>query len=84
MIKPRRNSVLSTRSSARGRAVQEFQERGYDVWAREKGYGRRWAAETAFSTFKRMFGEHSLDRSMDCIGKELVARVSLYNMLVNM
>ncbi len=50
----------------------------------EKGYGRRWAVETAFSTFKRMFGEHSLARSMDCITRELVAKVSLYNMLVNM
>jgi len=53
-------------------------------WAREKGYGRRWAAETAFSTFKRLFGEHSLARSMDSITRELVVKVSLYNMLVNM
>ncbi len=84
VVKPRRNSVPSTRSSARGRAVREFQELGYEAWAEEKGYGRRWAVETAFSTFKRMFGEHSLARSMDCITRELVAKVSLYNMLVNM
>jgi len=84
VVKPRRNSVPSTRSSARGRAVREFQELGYEGWAVEKGYGRRWAVETAFSTFKRMFGEHSLARSMDCITRELVAKVSLYNMLVNM
>ena len=57
---------------------------GYEDWSREKGYGRRWAVETAFSTFKRMFGEHSLARSMDCITRELVAKVSVYNMLVNM
>ncbi len=84
VIKPRRNSVSSTRSAARGRAVEEFLELGYEDWAEEKGYGRRWAVETAFSTFKRLFGEHSLARSMDCIGKELVAKVSLYNMLVSM
>ncbi len=84
VVKPRRNSVPSTRSSVRGRAVREFQELGYEDWAREKGYGRRWAVETAFSTFKRLFGEHSLARSMDCITRELVAMVSLYNMLVNM
>jgi len=41
-------------------------------------------AETAFSTFKRMFGEHSLARTMDSITKELVAKVMLYNMLVNL
>ena len=84
VIKPRRNSVPGTASPARGRAVEEFLELGYEGWAVEKGYGRRWAVETAFSTFKRLFGEHSLARSMDCITRELVAKVSLYNMLVNM
>jgi hypothetical protein len=32
---------------------------GYEDWTHEKGYGRRWAVETAFSTFKRLFEEHS-------------------------
>ena len=84
VVKPRRNSVSGTASPARGRAVREFLELGYEGWAVEKGYGRRWAAETAFSTFKRLFGEHSLARTMDNITRELVAKVSLYNMLVNM
>jgi hypothetical protein len=84
VVKPRRNSVPGTKSSARGRAVWKFQELGYEAWAREKGYGRRWMAETVFSTFKRLFGEHSLARGMDYIIQELVAKVSLYNMLVNM
>ena len=64
--------------------MEEFLGLGYEAWVEEKGYGRRWAAETAFSTFKRLLGEHILARSMDRIGKELVAKVSLYNMLVNM
>jgi hypothetical protein len=64
--------------------LREFQELGYEGWAGEKGYGRRWAVETAFSTFKRLFGEHSLARTMDNIARELVAKVSLYNMLVNL
>ena len=84
VIKPRRNSRPDTRSPARRRAVEEFLGLGYEAWAGEKGYGRRWAVETAFSTFKRMFGEHSLARTMDNITRELVAKVSLYNMLVNM
>jgi hypothetical protein len=29
------------------------------------GYGRWWAAETAFSTFKRLYGEHSMARNME-------------------
>ena len=62
----------------------EVQEIGYEAWAREKGIGRRWMAGTIFSMFKRLFGEHSLARGMDYIIQELVAKVSLYNMLVNM
>ena len=77
VIKPRRNSVSSTRSSTRGRAVWEFLGLGYDGWAVEKGYGRLWMAETAFSTFKRLFGEHSLSRTMENIAHELVAKVAL-------
>jgi len=84
VIKPRRNSVPDTASPARGRAVREFLDLGYDGWAVEKGYGRRWMAETAFSTFKRLFGEHSLARSLENIAHELVAKVALYNMLVNL
>jgi len=84
VVKPRRGSRPDTRSPVRGRAVEEFLGMGYKVWAEERGYGRRWAVETMFSTFKRLFGGHSLARSMDCIGKELMAKVSLYNMLVNM
>jgi hypothetical protein len=45
--------------------------------------GRRWAVETAYSTFKRLFGEHSLTRSLE--HREGVGgKVALYNMLVNM
>ena len=84
VIKPRRNSVSSTRSSTRERAAWEFLGLDYDGWAGEKGYGRRWAVETAFSTFKRLFGEHSLSRTMENIAHELVAKVALYNMLVNL
>jgi hypothetical protein len=39
--------------------------------------------ETAYSTFKRLFGEHSLARSFEGIVRELVGKVALYNVLVN-
>ena len=55
VIKPRRNSRLDTPSPARRRAVRRFRDLGYEAWAKLKGYGRRWMAETAFSTFKRLF-----------------------------
>jgi hypothetical protein len=41
-------------------------------------------AETAFSTFKRLFGEHSLAKTLENINKELTTKVALYNMLINL
>lgn len=84
VIKPRRNSRMDTWSPARRRAVEEFLDLGYEAWAEDKGYGRRWMAETAFSTFKRLFGEHSLARTLENVVHELVAKAALYNMLVNL
>jgi len=84
VIKPRRNSVPAAGSSARGRVVNEFLGLGYEAWACEKGYGDRWMVETAYSSFKRLFGECSLSRTLENIAHELVAKVALYNLLVNM
>jgi hypothetical protein len=84
VIKPRRNSRLDTRCPGRRLAVGRVRELGYDAWAKLTGYGRRWAVETAYSTFKRLFGECSLARSFENITRELVGKVALYNMLVNM
>jgi hypothetical protein len=84
VIKPRRNSRLDTRCPGRRLAVGRVRELGYEAWVRVTGYGRRWAVETVYSTFKRLFGEHSLARSFGNIVKELAGKVALYNMLVNM
>jgi hypothetical protein len=46
------------------------------------GYGRRWSAEAAFSTFKRLYGEYS--KNMENIAKELSAKAYIYNMLINL
>ena len=84
VIKPRKNSRPAAGSSARGRVVEEFHGLGYEAWACMKGYGDRWMVETAYSTFKRLFGECSLSRTLENIAHELVAKVALYNLLVNM
>jgi hypothetical protein len=84
VIKPRRNSRLDTGPPGRRLAVGRIREVGYEAWARLTGYGRRWAVETVYSTFKRVFWEHSLARSFESIARELVGKVALYNMLVNM
>jgi len=83
VIKPRRNSRLDAGPPSRRRAVELCRELGYEAWARLTGYGQRWTVETAYSTFKRVFGEHSLARSLENIARELAGKVALYNMLVN-
>jgi len=84
VVKPRVNARSDTGSLGRSIAVGQIRELGYETWAEFVGYGRRWAVETAYSTFKRLFGEHSLARSLECIARELVGKVALYNVLVNM
>ena len=59
-------------------------ELGFYTWAETVGYGRRWAVETAYSTFKRLFGESALGRRLDSISVELALKVMFYNRLVNM
>jgi len=44
----------------------------------------RWMVEIAYSMFKRLFWECSISRTMESTIYELVATVSLYNLLVNM
>ena len=83
VIKPRRNSRLDTRCPGRRLAVGRVRELGYDAWAKLTGYGRRWTVETAYSTFKRLFGELSLARGFESIARELTGKVALYNELVN-
>ena len=46
----------------------------------EKKYGHRWIAETAFSTIKRTFGEYVSATKFDNMVKEMMIKVSLYNL----
>jgi hypothetical protein len=84
VVKPKRNGRPDRGHPDRRRAVELVRVLGYEGWAELVGYGRRWAVETAYSTFKRLFGEHSMARGVENIVRELAGKVSLYNMLVNM
>jgi len=44
------------------------------------GYGRRWAVETASSTYKRLYGEHTISRNIE---RELKTKAYIYNTLIN-
>lgn len=84
VIKPRVNARTDTGPPSRSHAVGMMRELGYATWAEFTGYGRRWAVETAYSTFKRLFGESVMGRGLGSIASELVGKVALYNMLVNL
>ena len=84
VVKPRKNARSDTGPPARGVAVGQVRELGYGTWAELVDYGGRWAVETAYSTFKRLFGENAMGRSLGNIALELAGKVALYNMLANM
>lgn len=58
IIKPDKNAIIPSGSRERDKNVSERNDLGYDLWAREHGYGERWpATEGIFSAVKRIFGE---------------------------
>jgi len=84
VVKPKGNARSDRGHPSRRWAVSVIRSLGYGGWARVVGYGRRWAVETAYSTFKRLFGESAMGRSLGSIAVELAGKVALYNALVNM
>jgi len=80
IIKVKRNSIISSKNSnVRNREVG-FQTKDYHKWKKKRKYGKRWMAETAFSSIKRMFGEYvSATRFLNMV-KEMTMKVSLYNL----
>ena len=84
VVKPKVNARSDRGPPSRGRMVGMIRELGYATWQEFAGYGGRWAVETAYSTFKRLFGESALGRSLWSIAVELTGKVALYNALVNM
>lgn len=48
-------------------------------WKTRIGYGQRWLAESVFSAFKRMFGEHLMALKWENIVQEVRLKAALYN-----
>jgi hypothetical protein len=84
IIKPKRNARTDRGPPERRVSVIMFKVLGEKVWSRVMGYSRRWSAETAFSTFKRLYGEYSMAKNMENIAKELAAKAYIYNTLINL
>ena len=83
-IKVRKNSSRRARGcQARKQTVLEYL-RDAESWKRRVGYGLRWMAETAFSTFKRLFGEHVMTRRRPNMIREMLLKASLYNLFTSL
>jgi transposase len=84
IIKPRKNARIDRGPPERRGSVTIFKRIGEKEWSKMMDYGKRWAVETAFSTFKRLYGEYCMSRKMENISKELIAKAYIYNMLINL
>ena len=76
-IKTRINSkVKTTNCHARNMSVIR-QQTNLKRWKRSVNYGYRWMAETAFSSIKRMFGEHVTARKFPNMPKEIFLKATI-------
>jgi Transposase DDE domain len=81
-IKVRSSSIVSPKNNRlRNREVM-LQSKDDDMlkWKKKRKYGHRWIAETAFSTLKRTFGEYVSATRFQNMVKEMMIKVSLYNL----
>jgi hypothetical protein len=82
VIKPRRNARADRGPPERRTSVMMLKTLSEREWM--MGYGRRWSAEAAFLTFKRLYGEYCISKSMENITKDLMAKAYIYNMIINL
>lgn len=77
----RKNSIISIRNnSLRNREVRSQTKDDLLKWKKKRRYGYRWIAETVFSTIKRTFGEYVSATRFQNMVKEMMIKVSLYNL----
>jgi len=80
-IKTRKNSIISIRNNRLRNMEVMQQTKDLLKWKRKRKYGRRWIAETAFSTMKkRMFGECASATQFQNMLKEMMIKISRYNL----
>jgi hypothetical protein len=84
VIKVRKNASLHARGCMPRKLSVIEQKEDLDAWKHKHGYGYRWIAESAFSAFKRTFGEHVKAVKWKNMVKELMLKASIYNMFIAM
>ena len=83
-IRPRRSSSGKARGCwPRMRAVRDFLK-GEKRWSRRVGYGKRRMVESAFSIFKRTFGEFASAKKFSNMVLEMKLKAFTYNLLLSL
>ncbi len=82
-IKVRKNArIRKDNHYKRNLAVVE-QKTDFQKWKNSVRYGRRWIVESVFSAIKRMFGEYVSAVKYPNMVKEIMLKVSLYNLFTS-
>jgi hypothetical protein len=84
VIRVRKNSIVSSKSNRMRNIEVRQQTKDFLKWKKKKRYGQRWIAETAFSSVKRMFGEHASASRLQNMVREMMLKVSLYNLFTRL
>ncbi len=78
--KVRRNSIVSIRNNRLRNKEVRLKKEDLLKWKKKKRkYGYRWMSETAFSSIKRMFRETTSATKFHNMVKEMMLKISLYN-----
>jgi hypothetical protein len=79
-IKVRKNSIISCKNNKLRNIEVKLQTRDLLKWKKKRKYGKRWIAETVFSSIKRTYGEYVSATKLQNMIKEMMMKVSLYNL----
>jgi transposase len=83
VIRVRKNASLKG-GGCMPRKFAVLEQLGNPDWRRNRGYGYRWMAESAFSSLKRIFGEYITSVRWKNIVNELLLKASIYNLFMKM
>jgi len=84
VIKVRKNASSKAGGCVPRKLVAQEYLKNPKAWKQKHRYGLRWMAETAFSTFKRLFGEYASSIKFKHMIKEMLIKASLYNLFTAM
>jgi hypothetical protein len=84
-IRMRMNAISRSRGhkKLRSKCVWDRNKLGcQDAWAKANCYGDRWTVESAFSSFKNIFGEYVSAKTFWNMSKEVKIKFGILNMLL--